>query len=73
MQNVKFLSRDGHREVIITKNLDRPDFSRINGGTYNYGTRFFGLEHYLKDVIPYYYLGNGPVQPSSCDCENAGF
>ena len=73
LSNVKFMDVNGRRVVIIRRDVDKPDFSRINGGTYNYGTRWFGLEHYFKDVVPYYYIGNGPVQPSSCECQNAVF
>ena len=56
--NLKFVSPDGHLEVvydylgnIVTDN---------NAGTYNlYGPDNKAL-HFIFDMVPYYFLGNGP-------------
>lgn len=68
--NVKWLSRDGKREVIFRDN-GQPDNSHQNVGTYNYdGLNDFN--HFFQDVLPYYYYGNGPVSPSDCQCQSLG-
>lgn len=69
--NVKWLSPDGHREVIFRDN-DEIDFSPQNAGTYNYDG-LNDLNHLFQDVLPYYYYyGNGPVKPTDCQCNSLG-
>ena len=63
--NVKFVSPDGHREVIYNstgnKVLDSRDI-----GTYNYspsGTFFGSIGHFFADMLPWYLFGNDDDDP----------
>lgn len=57
--NVKYMSSDGHLEVIIC-NPDKDNAYIVtdpyNYGTYNFGTNWFS--HFFKDVLPYWFWGN---------------
>ena len=66
--NVKWLSPDGHREVIFMGNV-QPDFSQQNAGTYNFDG-LDDLKHFMSDVIPFYMYGNGPPNPTACQCDS---
>ena len=63
--NVKFVSPDGHREVIYNSTgnmvLDSRDI-----GTYNYspsGTFFGSIGHFFADMLPWYLFGNDDDDP----------
>ena len=63
--NVKFVSPDGHREVIFNSTgnmvLDSRDI-----GTYNYspsGTFFGSIGHFFADMLPWYLFGNDDDDP----------
>ena len=63
--NVKFVSPDGHFEAIFDSNQTLVT-DPLNRGTYNYaGPLTDPIEHFFKDMIPYYLLGNSPDDPSS--------
>ena len=62
--NKKYQSPDGQYEVIICYDRDYVPVPYIvtdpvNMGTYNYGPGF-GIEHLIKDVLPYWIWKNSP-------------
>ncbi len=60
--NVKYLSNDHRKEVIINfSNSNNPVVvtDPYNMGTYNYGTNY--VAHFTKDMLPYYLWGNSEV------------
>jgi hypothetical protein len=54
--NKKYLSPDGHNELVFSKEW-RLVVDETNEGTFNYGTNM--VSHFMKDVFPYYIMGNG--------------
>jgi len=60
-KNVKYTSPDGHHEAIFDL---AGDFvaDPANMATYNYGTTY--AEHFLYDMIPYYFYGNTADDPT---------
>ena len=59
--NVKYMSSDGHLEVIICNPGTENAYivtDPYNYGTYNFGTNDFC--HFFKDVLPYWLWGNSP-------------
>ena len=64
--NVKYMSPDGHCEVIICFAPGKGPYivtDPLNMGTYNYGTN--GWSHFWEDVLPYWLWGNNPNDISS--------
>ena len=60
--NKKYMSPDGKYEVIICYDPDQVSSPYVvtdpnNMGTYNYGPGV-GINHFLKDVLPYWIWGN---------------
>ncbi len=63
--NVKFVSPDGHREVIYNSAGDMVLDSR-DIGTYNFspsGTFWGGIGHFFADMLPWYLFGNDDDDP----------
>lgn len=58
-RNMKFVSPDGHSELVFNCNYELVT-DPINRGTYNfYGPRdLYGVPNFVFDVIPYYIWGN---------------
>lgn len=63
--NLKFVSPDGHSEAVFY-----PDGRHVtdpaNMATYNYGDPYTDpIGHVLLDVLPYYWYGNSPYDPTN--------
>ena len=68
--NDKYLSPNGgHIEIIISSPPNKTPYivdesiDPTNMGTYNYASNqqwslFYGVEHFFKDMVPYYFFGN---------------
>ena len=66
-KNNKYISEDGSKEVVYN---DKGEIvtDAVNLGTYNYANpESAPVEHFLKDVVPYWILGNTPNDPSTFD------
>jgi RHS repeat-associated protein len=66
--NRKFISPDGHSEVVFTSNgclVTDP----LNAGSFNFfGPNFlWGIPHGIFDVVPYMFLGNSPSDMFTSD------
>jgi hypothetical protein len=62
--NAKYISPDGKLEAVY--NADGSLVTDIrNVGTYNYSPPGDGFSHFIKDVVPYYVMGNSPDDPTT--------
>lgn len=65
VNNDKYVSIDGHIEGIYDEN-GKLVTDPVNQGTYNFADpNNEPIEHFVKDVIPYYLWGNSPDDPTS--------
>jgi RHS repeat-associated protein len=62
--NMKYVSPDGHCEIILTPKGERVK-DKINGPTYNYYSPFNKIEHIAYDMLPYYIYGNSPYDTTT--------
>ena len=60
IDNVKYVSADGHFEVVYNANnvLQTKNNNPDDMGTYNYRSPNDWLGHYYKDILPYNNWGN---------------
>ncbi|WP_169787093.1 RHS repeat-associated core domain-containing protein [Hyalangium minutum] len=61
-RNKKFISPNGHCEVVFRDGQLVTDPANI--GTYNFGSDQGSALHLLLDVVPYYFWGNSPDDPT---------
>ena len=51
---------DAHHEAVYNEDGELVT-DQINGGTYNFASPDDWFDHFIKDVLPYWLWGNGPV------------
>ncbi|MGD9210902.1 MAG: RHS repeat-associated core domain-containing protein [Desulfobacteraceae bacterium] len=63
--NKKFVSPDGHSEVVFNRE-GRLVTDPVNRGTYNFANpKTNPIGHFFTDMLPYYFWGNSPDDPTS--------
>ena len=59
--NTKWVScPDAHHEAVYNEDGELVT-DQVNSGTYNFASPDDWFDHFIKDVLPYWLLGNGPV------------